>query len=254
MEQRRAMLEAESSDTDSSDTDTDSSDLSSSDESSSVDSRRGRTRHRSNSRTPSRSKTPRRNGHRRDSRSLSRSRTPSKRPTEPSRRVTREHSQSRSPFTRKNRRYENSRSRTPPHRHGRERSPIPPTRGSGRDLAKMDVGYRLNESRRPPTSVSHRGGDYKRCDGDRRPPSPMRDRSRATPPHLSSKPKWRGSRDHDTRISRSPPPHMTRGDKSHEDRSRREGRDRENSRPQSPPRYESRRGDRERDDTYNRRR
>lgn len=252
MEQRRAMLEAESSDTDSSDTDTDSSDISSSDESSSVDSRRGRIRHRSHSRTPSRSKTSRRNGHCRDSLSPSRSRTPSKRPTELSRRVTREHSQSRSPFAQKNQRYENSRSRTPPRRHGRERSPIPTTRGSGRDLAKMEVGYRLNESRRPPTSVPHRGGDYKRRDGDR-PPSPMRERSRATPPHVNSKPKWRRSRDHNTRISRSPPPHMARDDKFHEDRIRREGRDRENSRPQSPPRYE-RRSDRERDGTCNRRR
>ncbi|KAF9533632.1 hypothetical protein CPB83DRAFT_902985 [Crepidotus variabilis] len=217
MEQRRAMLEAESSsssDSDSSDDSSDSDSDSDSSDSSSADSRHGGGRRNGRPRSPSRSRSPpRRSGGRRDSRSprrksLSRSRSPPRRShgarASPARRNgpghARPNSRSRSPPHRndRDRGRDRSRSPPPPPRY-RERSPIPPPRGSGKDHDRtrdMNVDERQHRSRRPRSpSGSPRGGGGSR--------------ERQAPPHMKTggRPKERvndrnTAADHDRRNSR----------------------------------------------------
>ncbi|KAF8898220.1 hypothetical protein CPB84DRAFT_1780615 [Gymnopilus junonius] len=277
MEQRRAMLEAESSSSSDSDSDSDSdtssdsdsgsSDASSSsDEGSSVDSRR-RGKRRDSLRSRSRSRTPPR---RRGGRDESRSRSPPRRrsdrsPPPPPRRAPRhDDSRSRSPLPPPRRRLdedEGSRSPPPPPRdrdrerqRERERSPVLPRNyGGDRDGRTKDKDMDMREdypSRRGHSPPLARDGGYgKGPDRERR----DRDRRPARPPS----PAGRGGRER----SRSPPPHMSSRRDDRDDGRDGRGNNRERDRPRSPPRRErnkdggrERKDSRERDTGYSRRR
>ncbi|KXN91983.1 Pre-mRNA-splicing factor CWC22 [Leucoagaricus sp. SymC.cos] len=188
MEQRRAMLENESSDSDSdSDSDTDSSDSDTdSDASSDVrSSGSGYSRRRHYSSSPPR----------RRARSYSRSVTP------PRRRGGRDGSRSLSPLPRRG---------GPGRGRNGSRSPSPPSRRRGRDdSVESSPRRRRDDSRTPPSPPTAKG--YSRAGGPgrrySRSPSVSRSRSRSPPPpprRRYDSPPRRGGR------SPSPPPHARR--------------------------------------------
>lgn len=257
LEQRRAMLEAESSSSDSDSSDSDSSSDSSENSSgeSSTDDIRRAPRRRS-SRTPSRSRSRSRNRRRPSLRSISRSRTPPRRTAAES--VARGGGgRPRSPpMNRRGNRSDVSHSRSPPPRHReRERSP-PPSMRSRRDKDRdgdkdMDVDDRRRTSYHPrtpspPRHVDDRNGRATYDHDRRRRPSPTRERDE--PSSLVNKYETRAARD------RSPPPHMMRGGRVHESGRRYDEKERSSGRQRSPPRHSNeKRDDVGRDHMYSRR-
>ncbi|KAJ7367689.1 hypothetical protein DFH08DRAFT_725703 [Mycena albidolilacea] len=253
MEQRRAMLDAESSDSSSSDSDSDSSSDSDSDSDSSSASSRGarRRRSRTRSRTPPRRRSvsprrrepsplrrpdrspvrrgggalrgsppPPRRG-RNDSRSVSP--PPRRRSPPPPPRAGRRDSRSPPPRRRDSRSPPPRRrdSRSPPPRHRDSRSPPPPPR------AGAGAGRRDHSRSPPPRRGGNESPPRRGANGNA-----GRERERERPPHIIS----------GRRLSRSPSPKRRRAD----------SRERERSPP--PPPRERRRDSRERDRGYERRR
>lgn len=237
LEQRRAMLEAESSSSDS-----DSSDSSeSSSEISTGDIRRAPRRR---SRTPSRSRSRSRNRRRSSLRSISRSRTPPRRTAaDPVRRGGGGGMPRSPPMNRRGNRSDVSHSRSPSPRHReKERSP-PPSMRSRRDRDRdgdkdMDVDDRRRSSYHPrssspPRHVDDRNGRAAYDHDRKRRPSPTRERDDSH----TNKYEARAARD------RSPPPHMMRGGRAHESGRRYDEKERSSGRQRSPPRHSNEKRD-----------